>query len=544
MNEDNTSKMGLIRKALYIWAVQYHFVIPKEILKGYIEKYRTESHNISEYGQRFYDPQDPDQYHKWLTFQNYEKSSEMNSITFIGNQIENVRSFNMPHISMDILHTDQIHTDYACICSSDTVFYDCFTAYAGECANHDLTFFDSDYAVNGKRNNPQLRPDFSYDTLRGFNCVGPVWIIRTDLLKQFEGQKMNPYAWLLELSDQKLNWGHIEKIVYGNTVKPVCEIDKLKQYFNSHHISASASVNPDGISVDVKYELKGNPSVSIVIPTRDGKDVLKKCLNSIFEKTSYNNYEVIIADNGSTEKETLAYFTELKKKNNIRIISLPGKFNYSRINNQAIAQAKGEYIVLLNNDTAVISHEWLENMLAYAQQNWIGTVGVKMYYEDGTIQHGGVISGKGGAAAHRYYRKPHDEKGYMHTLETANDVACCTAACLMFSREKYDEMHGLDEELSVQFNDVDFGLRLLEKGYFNVFLPYVEMYHYESKSRGIDKDRQSVERYVSEVEFAQKKWARYIVHDPYYNDNFDKSYDYMLIAGQGSSGFTGSKRSD
>ena len=209
-------------------------------------------------------------------------------------------------------------------------------------------------------------------------------------------------------------------------------------------------------------------------------------------------------------------------------------FNFSIINNKAVEYSHGEYVVLMNNDTEVITKDWLEKMLGYAQQENVGSVGVKLYYGDDSIQHGGIITGKGGGFAHRYYRKAHDEKGYMHTLDIPNDVACCTAACLMVSKKKYLEVGGMNEELTVQFNDVDLGLKLLEHGYFNVFIPNVELYHYESKSRGIDKDPKAVERFMSEVNYAKENYAKWLVHDPFYNDNFDKNYDYMLIVGTGS----------
>ena len=173
-------------------------------------------------------------------------------------------------------------------------------------------------------------------------------------------------------------------------------------------------------------------------------------------------------------------------------------------------------------------------MLGYAQMEKCGSVCVKLYYGDGTIQHGGVITGKGGGFAHRYYRKPHDEKGYFHTMETVNDVACCTAACLMIPRRKFDEVGGMNEDLTVQFNDVDLGLKLYEHGYFNVFIPDVEMFHDESKSRGIDNNKDAVDRFEAEVSYAETHYASYLKHDPFYNDQFDKNYDYMLIVGTGS----------
>ena len=157
-----------------------------------------------------------------------------------------------------------------------------------------------------------------------------------------------------------------------------------------------------------------------------------------------------------------------------------------------------------------------------------------MYYPDDTIQHAGVIAGKGGTFAHRYYRCSHDIKGYDHTLEIPYDLSCVTAACMMVSRQKFEEVQGLQEDLTVQYNDCDFCLRLYELGYFNVFLPQVKMYHYESKSRGLDRSRESMQRYQQEIEYVKKTWGNYTKHDPFYNDQYDKNYDYRLICGTGS----------
>ena len=217
---------------------------------------------------------------------------------------------------------------------------------------------------------------------------------------------------------------------------------------------------------------------------------------------------------------------------NIHVISIDIPFNYSRINNIAIRnKARGEFIVLLNNDTSVITKNWLEQMVGYAQLKHVGSVGVKLLYPDMTLQHAGVIAGKSGVASHRYYRKDYAETDYMHALSIPYDVACCTAACLMFRRSCFDEVGGLNEELAVNFNDVDFGFKLLDRGYHNIFLPSVELFHYESKSRGLDITKEKLIRYRREVKYMQEKWSIYLKHDPYYSNLFDKAYDYRLKLG-------------
>ena len=517
------AKLDLIKKALYIWIVQYHFVIPRDILEMYVRKFRHESDNIEKFSASYFDPENQDEYHQWLSYQSYKETYKMLAdISYLKES--------------EFLSLDGIETDYICLCGKQVSFYDEFYHYVSECENYDVLYFDHDRKdKDGNRYDPYLKPDFSYNTLRGFNYIGNCFAVRTELMKQFDGQKWNLYRWLLELSDQNVRFGHIQKILYSDNAKETDESETVREYLQDHNIKADVTENPDQKSYIVHYEVSGTPKVSLIIPTRDGKDVLKVCIDSIYEKTTYPNFEIVIADNGSEKVETLSYFREIQNEHdNIKVIRLECPFNFSYINNRAVEASDGEYIVLLNNDTSVVTPDWLEQMLGYAQRDNVGSVGVKLWYPDGSIQHGGVIVGKGGAAAHRYYRCEHDEKGYLHTLDVPNDVSCCTAACLMTSRKCWDEMHGLNEELTVQFNDVDYGLRLHEAGYFNVFLPNVELIHYESKSRGIDKKKDAVKRFFEEVNWFQDTYGKYIEHDPFYNDNFDKSYDYKLKVGTDS----------
>lgn len=528
--ENSTSKLGLIKKALYIWAVQYHFVIPKEILKTYIHKFNHERENISKYGQRFYDPNDSEQYNKWLTFQEYQSNSNnFTDITFVGKQ---TKTNGLALLCADVLDISKIKTKYVCLINEGIYLYPEFFDYLNQLDDSDVIYFDNDIYKDGKRSNPILKPDLSYNTLRGFNYIGNLVIVKTEVLKQFDRQEINIYKFLLELSDQKLKWKHIEKILYGDKGEDF-DVYPLRKYFNEHKINVNMIIDED--CAHVSYPLVGTPLVSIMIPTKDGKEDLQRCINSIYHKSTYKNFEIVIIDNNSEKEETFEYFETLKKEHdNITIQRLEIPFNFSKLNNEAVNISKGEYVVLLNNDTEIITENWLEKMLSYAQRDNVGSVGVKLYYGDGTIQHGGVISGKGGGFAHRYYRKPHDEIGYMHTLDIPNDVVGCTAACLMLSKKKYLEVGGMNEELTVQFNDVDLAIKLLNQGYYNVFLPDVELYHYESKSRGIDKNKDAVNRFFDEVKYAEEHYGEWLEHDPYYNDNFDKNYDYMLKVGTGS----------
>ena len=515
------SKLELAKKALHVWAVQYHYVIPKDILKMYVHKFFHERKNISEYGARFFDPADPEQYRKWLDTRKIpEKQKKFPDMILVKES--------------DVYSSGNTDCKYVCImskgCHPYRWFADSITKYG------DVIYFDHDSrSEQENRSNPVLKPDYSYDTLRSFNYIGRCFVAKTEVMKQFEGQKWNPYEWLLKLSDQNVSFTHISEIAYSDNKPLTCEKETLTKYLEESGTEAEVAVNPDGISCTVNYALKEKPLVSILIPTKDSVSVLKRCVDSVTGKSTYENYEIIIGDNRSEQQETLDYLESLQSgHDNCHVVRIDSDFNFSLINNRMAEEAKGDYFVLLNNDTEVITPDWLEKMLSYAQRDNVGSVGAKLYYEDGTIQHAGVITGKGGAAAHRWYRAEHDQKGTLYTLEAPNDVACCTAACLMTSRICWEEMNGLNEELTVQFNDVDYGLRLLKAGYFNVFLPGVELYHYESKSRGIDKDKKSVERFFEEVNWFKENYGEYIEHDPFYNDGYDKNYDYKLIAGTGS----------
>ena len=515
------AKWELVRKAVHIWAVQYHFRIPGEILKMYVHKFMHENRNISKYENRFFDPADAKQYNQWLKSRpEPETGSSIINLCYVR--------------EADVLDLSEITQEYVCILGRNCHPYPWLETCIREKA--DLIYFDHDSKdEEGGRHSPVLKPDFSYNTLRSFSYIGNCFVVRTELMKQFDKEKWNPYLWQLKLSDQKIQISHVSEIAYADNEPQKCQADTLRVYFEETHTDADIKINPDGISCTVNYALHEQPLISIVIPTRDKTDVLKTCVDSIYEKSTYSNYEIIIADNGSEKMESLDYFSQMQKLHgNFHVVRIDAPFNFSYINNEAFRHAEGELFVLLNNDTEVITPDWLEQMAGYALRENTGSVGAKLYYGDGTIQHGGVITGKGGAAAHRWYRCERNQEGYLYTLEAPNDVSCCTAACLMTSRKRWEEMNGFNEELTVQFNDVDYGIRLLKAGFFNVFLPSVELYHYESKSRGIDRDKKAVKRFFEEVNWFQSTYSDYIEHDPFYNDGFDKNYDYKLIAGTGS----------
>lgn len=284
---------------------------------------------------------------------------------------------------------------------------------------------------------------------------------------------------------------------------------------------------------EIKYEIRSEDKISILIPNKDHVEDLRRCIDSIKERSTYSNYEIIVIENNSTGKAVFDYYDTIRKQKNITVVTCTGAFNYAKINNFGASYATGKYLLLLNNDTQVISMNWMESMLMYAQRPDVGAVGAKLYYGDRTIQHAGVVIGLGAhrTAGHTHYKINYDNLGYMGRLCYAQNVSAVTGACLMVRKSLYDALGGLDEAFAVALNDVDFCLRVREKGYLNIFTPFAELYHFESASRGSDiVDAKKAERYEDESELFRERWKKLLAKgDPYYNPNFslDRS-DYSL----------------
>ena len=293
-----------------------------------------------------------------------------------------------------------------------------------------------------------------------------------------------------------------------------------------------------GIAVDDVTLIPGTPGyyktdytitkpgrVSVLIPSCDHSGDLRVCVESIYRKTTYPDFELILIENNSKQPETFRAYERMQKEHpdNLKVVTWEGKgFNYSALNNFGAKEATGEYLLLLNNDTEVISPRWIEEMLMYAQQDRVGCVGAKLLYPDNTIQHAGIGFGFLTLAAHMHKNFPVGHPGYMGRLVYAQDVYAVTAACLMVRRSVYEQVNGLDESFAVAFNDVDFCVRVREAGYTNVFTPFAQLYHYESKSRGLDENPVKRKRFISEVERFQKRWAKQLAAgDPCMNPNFD-----------------------
>ena len=398
-----------------------------------------------------------------------------------------------------------------------------------------------------------FKPDFAIDNLRANNYICHFSVFDRKLLdgtelfrSRFDGSQ--DHDMILRLTDRAQNIVHIPKLLYywrshpgstaaGLSAKPYtvaaakgAVADHLRRH-GFEHFQITSTRAFDTI-FKIRYQILGSPLISIIIANKDHVEDLSRCVSSILEKSTYENYEIIIVENNSQDAKTFAYYEELQTNEKIRVITYEGVFNYSAVNNLGVSKARGEYVLLLNNDTQVITVNWMEELLMYAQREDVGAVGAKLYYGDKTIQHAGVVLGLGAhrTAGHSHYGQHRDNLGYMGRLCYAQNVSAVTGACLLVKKELFLEVGGLDEGFAVSLNDVDFCIKLRQKGYLNVFTPFAELYHFESRSRGLDDQGEKAERYNRESEKFRKKWKEVLeAGDPYYNPNFslDRS-DFSL----------------
>ncbi|MGN0973214.1 MAG: glycosyltransferase [Bacilli bacterium] len=411
----------------------------------------------------------------------------------------------------------------------------------------DFIYSDEDKLnLKYERCEPYFKSDWSPDTFMSNNYLCHFSVFRKSLLDKVGGERSEydgaqDFDLFLRLTEEAKEICHISKILYHWRIIPGSTSDCIsaKSYaveagrkavesaLKRRKIIGTVDSNGDGTYI-VNYKIK-NPLVSIIIPTKDYADTLEICLNSIYKKSTYKNFEIIVVDNNSKEQKTFDLFEKYKNEhNNFKVIRLECDFNYSYLNNEAVKVSKGDYILLLNNDTEIITEDWLEKMIGYAQLDHVGTVGVKLYYPDNTIQHGGTVLGINGVASHAYVGYSRDFGGYFGKLKAPCNYAANTAACLMISKKKFTEVNGLDEKLKVNYNDVDFNIKLLDKGYYNVFLPNVELYHFESKSRGLDIDKKKYNQTLEEIKYIQNKWDKFLKNDPFYNKNYSRNSVYKL----------------
>lgn len=413
----------------------------------------------------------------------------------------------------------------------------------------DFIYTDEDKIDDeGRFQSPHFKPDYSPDTLRSLNYISHFTVIRKSIVNKvggfrvgFEGSQ--DYDLYLRVLEETNNIHHISKVLYhwriieGSTSQNIesksYAIHKGKLVIEDHlsRTGKRATVHVDPVSryYFVEYLVDPEPLVSIIIPTKDNYEILEQCLESIYNKSVYRNFEVLVINNNSSQVKTFQVFSKFSKKfSNFKIIDLNMEFNYSKLNNLAVRQSNGEYILLLNNDTKVISENWLNYMVGYAMQKHIGAVGTKLLYADDTVQHCGIVLGIGGVGSHVFLNTPRVETGLFGRLSVPYNYTAVTGACLLVSRSNFDLVGGLDENLMVAYNDVDFCIKLTEKGFKNIVLPNALLYHLESKSRGYDNTIEKFTRFKRESMYMYEKWRNLIENDPMYNSNYSLNGWFVL----------------
>lgn len=402
-----------------------------------------------------------------------------------------------------------------------------------------------------------FKPDYAIDNLRANNYICHFSVFKKDLLEgeelfrsAFDGSQ--DHDMILRLTDKAKCIVHVPKLLYywrcheGSVASNIdakpyaikAAKDAVADHLMRHgyeHFKITSTRAFETI-FKIRYEIIGTPLISIIIPNKDHLADLQRCISSILDKSTYDNFEIIVVENGSTDTKLFDYYKTLENNAKITVVTYKPAgiegFNYSKVNNYGASFARGEHLLLLNNDTEVITVNWMEEMLMYSQRSDVACVGAKLYYPDKTIQHAGVVLGLGAhrTAGHSHYMQHRENLGYMGRLCYAQDVSAVTGACLMVKKSLFDEIGGLGEDFAISLNDVDFCIRLRQKGLLNVFTPFAELYHYESASRGSDLSGTNADRYNKESEYFRNKWKEVLeAGDPYYNPNFslDRS-DFAL----------------
>nr|WP_302143499.1 glycosyltransferase family 2 protein [uncultured Schaedlerella sp.] len=426
--------------------------------------------------------------------------------------------------------------------------YECVNLLNNE-PSTEMFYTDEDKVdMSGKEHfMPHFKSDFNIDLLRSVNYICHLLVVKREVFEaagmlapEFDGAQ--DYDFILRCVERTSEIRHIPKVLYHWRAHKDSTAENLgsKDYaFEAGRKAIQAHYDRTGIPAEArkmqindlyfyrsKYRLTESPLVSVIIPNKDHTADLDKCIRSLEEKNAYKNIEYIIVENNSEEKETFAYYEELEKRcPRAKVLYWEEKrFNFPAINNFGAKHASGEYLLFLNNDTEIMNEDSIEELLGYCMRKDVGAVGARLYYEDGTIQHAGVIVGLGGVAGHAFPAYPHDAVGYFGRIVMAQDYSAVTAACIMVKKSVFEETGGFDEGFAVAFNDIDLCLKIREKGWLIVYNPYAELSHYESKSRGYEDTEEKVKRFNSEIDLFLKKWKGFLEQgDPYYNPNLTLS---------------------
>ncbi|MFC4700052.1 glycosyltransferase [Glaciecola siphonariae] len=398
--------------------------------------------------------------------------------------------------------------------AGDLLHRECFSALNRANIQGYIAYVDTDKIHQGQRFDPAFFPDWNPDLHLSTRYIKTGLLIDKSeeyLRRFFEHQaRVSSFVQAEYLADTQITISHLPFVLL--------------------HQQARTSEPEQPRDTSELFELKGQPLVSMIIPTYNGYDILKDCVESILEKTTYTHYDICVINNNSDDQETLEYLNKLKRHPKITVLDYLKPFNYSAINNFAVAQVKGDVIALMNNDVEIIEGDWLDKMLKHVMREDIGCVGAKLLYSNELVQHAGVVMGYGGGAGHAHKYLPKERPGYLQRAIATQNYSAVTAACLLVTREDYESVGGLNEtDLTVAFNDVDFCLSILELGKRNVFVAEALLFHHESISRGHEDTLEKQKRFQAEVKYMQQKWAAYIEHDPAYNPNLTLRYENFSI---------------
>jgi GT2 family glycosyltransferase len=406
--------------------------------------------------------------------------------------------------------------------------------------NADILYSDEDKIdATGKcRQDPHFKPDWSPDTLRSHNYMCHLAVFRRELITRLGGLGLGcdgsqDYDLVLRATEQARQIVHIPKILYHWRIHPnsaaaspaakAYALESARKALAGHlaRCRETAAVSDGAFPgvYQVRYSLGRKYLVSLIIPTNDHAEVLRRCLLSL-RRSTYSPYEIILVENGSVQPATFIYYERMRTQPNLRIMTWEGPFNYAAVNNAAAKEARGEVLLFLNNDVEVINRDWLERLLEHAQRSEIGAVGAKLYYPDETVQHGGVVLGLGGSAGHAHHGRGRSDPGYFGRLGIIQNYAGVTGACFMTRRTVFEEVGGFDERFELAYNDVDLCLTMRDRGYRIVWTPYAELYHHESTTRGHEDTPLKQARLKKETDIFQSKWRHLLAAgDPYYSPN-------------------------
>lgn len=420
--------------------------------------------------------------------------------------------------------------------------------------NSEASFIYSDedkIDEEGNRTDPHFKSDWNPDLLYSQNYVSHLGVYQTDIVKRIGGfrkgyEGSQDYDLLLRYSREidQANVVHIPRVLYhwrmvegstalasgGKSYTTDAGIKALQDHFAALGKKVKVQQGKHANIYKVDWAIENDPLVSLIIPTYNGRDITKQAIDSILDKSTYQNFEILLVDNNSDDSEALAYFDEINQHPKVTLLKYPHPFNYSAINNFAASKAKGSILGLINNDVEVITPEWLTEMVSHAQREDIGCVGAMLYYDNDTIQHAGVIIGLGSVAGHSHKYFPRNHHGYFSRLNIVQNLSAVTAACLLVRKEVFEQVQGLNEnDLTIAFNDVDFCLKVQKAGYRNLWTPYAELYHYESISRGAEDNPEKIARFNKEMEYMKSTWGTDTGYDVCYSPNLTISREDFSV---------------